>query len=112
MIDDITGAPVPNYHYAETIVAVTPSHYAVKVFAEKGGSYGVNDYMGFGNFILTIEPGLKTRAFIAGNLEYRSSKHSAEEILAMIETTSVEVDKKIPGYWENLLKLIESKSRV
>lgn len=111
MTDDITGAPVPNYHYAETIVAVPPSHYAVKVFAEKGGSYGVDDYVGFDNFILVKEPDGKTRAIIAGNLEYRSSKHSEQEISAMIEATSVEVDKKLPRYWENLRKMIENESR-
>lgn len=110
MVDDITGAPIPNYHYAETIVAVPPSHYTVKVFAERGGSYGVDDYMGFDNFILVKEPGGKTRAIIAGNLEYRSSRHTEEEILAMIESTSVEVNKKLPKYWDNLRKLIESVS--
>ena len=110
MVDKITGAPIPNYHYAETIVVVPPAYYTVKVFAEKGGSYGVDDYVGFDNFTLVKESEGRTLAIIAANSEYKSSKHSDDDIAMMKEKASCEVDKKLSRYWENLRNMVENGS--
>lgn len=100
-----------NYHYDKLTEVIPNKLFTLKVFSEKGGSYGSGEEnVSFDTFILTESNG-KTKVSLIYNAEHTRGGKSDEEIKRENENMKKAFDKRFVAFWMKLHKLVESSSK-
>ena len=98
-----------NYHYDKLIEVVPNKLFTLKVFSEKGGSYGGLENMSFDTFILTENNG-KTKVSLVYNAEHPRDGKTDLEIQAGNEAGKKGFDKRFVNFWMKLKNLVEANN--